>query len=289
MTDSRVAEWAEELYRAGDLRGCLEAARQGLAESGDSVPLLRLAGRCGSELGLPDGVAFLRRVVDLVPDDAGGWAQLGAALVDQGLLAEAAEALGQVLRFRPGDVQARVDLAHVSYAMGRQGEALELLAQASVDEPGQVAVVRSLVEMLRSAAQPTAALDSLRQFTDRTRDDPVILLDVAELQLAAGRLDDAFSTFRRVGEVDDQEHRIYAWHGMIQVEIRRERFRRALDLAIEATTLDRLQLTTDLLAFVAARLFGEGGRAAKPWEELQAALVAEQIEHRRFHLEALVA
>jgi hypothetical protein len=74
---------------------------------------------------------------------------------------------------------------------------------------------------------------------------------------------------------------------MIGIEIRTARFRRALDLAIEATALDRHQLTTDLLAFVAAKLFGEGGRAVVPQSELLAALVAEQAEHRRDHLEAL--
>ena len=54
--------------------------------------------------------------------------------------------------------------------------------------------------------------------------------------------------------------------------MRRERWRRALDLAVEATRVDRLGRTTDVLAFVVAQVFGEPDRPAPPREEVERAL-----------------
>ena len=46
--------------------------------------------------------------------------------------------------------------------------------------------------------------------------------------------------------------------------MRRERWRRALDLAVDATRVDRLGRTTDVLAFVVAQVFGAADRPAPP-------------------------
>jgi flagellar basal-body rod protein FlgG len=68
-----------------------------------------------------------------------------------------------------------------------------------------------------------------------------------------------------------------------------EQTHRALDLAIAATEVDRHQLTTDLLAFVTARLFGPGHRPSPEWADLQHELAQQRAEHRRRHVEALVS
>ena len=58
-----------------------------------------------------------------------------------------------------------------------------------------------------------------------------------------------------------------------------------MDAAIDATAVDRHQLTTDLLVFVSAQVFGTGGegREPRPWPELAAELAAERAAHRAFH------
>jgi hypothetical protein len=63
----------------------------------------------------------------------------------------------------------------------------------------------------------------------------------------------------------------------------RNRWRRALDLAIEATRVDRYGRTTDLLAYVVAEVFGSTDRPAPTRAEIDAALAASQAEHRRLH------
>jgi hypothetical protein len=71
--------------------------------------------------------------------------------------------------------------------------------------------------------------------------------------------------------------------------MRRERWRRALDLAVDATRVDRLGRTTDVLAFVVAKVFGTTeDRPVPTAEEVTSALAASRAEHRRLHEDSLV-
>ena len=81
---------------------------------------------------------------------------------------------------------------------------------------------------------------------------------------------------------------MYAFHGLIEVELRREHWRRALDLAVDATRVDRLGRTTDVLAFVVAQVFGEADRPAPEPRAGRRALARSRDEHRRLHEEACV-
>ena len=113
-------------------------------------------------------------------------------------------------------------------------------------------------------------------------------IDAAELNLALGRAENAVLEYSRLTAIDDEpEHEVYAYHGMIQGEIQREQWRRALDLAIEATRVDRYGRTTDLLAYVVTQVFGKADRPAPSRAEVDEALAASQAEHRRLHAEGL--
>ena len=83
-----------------------------------------------------------------------------------------------------------------------------------------------------------------------------------------------------VGSLD---HKVYAVHGMIEVEMRRERWRPALDLAVEATRVDRYGRTTDILAYVVTQVFGAGDRPAPSRRDVDDGLAASRNEHRRLH------
>ena len=145
--------------------------------------------------------------------------------------------------------------------------------------------------MYRSTGRLEQALDTARRVGESRPDDVTALVDVAELCLELGQLDEASAAFGRLLELDDEpEHDVYAYHGMIEVEIRRERWRRALDLAVDCTRVDRLGRTTDVLAFVVAQVFGEEEeRPSLPRSEIDEALARSRAEHRRRHAEALVA
>lgn len=119
-------------------------------------------------------------------------------------------------------------------------------------------------------------------------DDVLATIDVAELNMALERHDAAAAAFRRLLEVDTETgHEVYAYHALIQVEVARRQWRRALDVAIDATRVDRYGRTTDILAYIVTQVFGQSDRPGPNRSETEAALRASQLEHRRLHLEEL--
>jgi tetratricopeptide (TPR) repeat protein len=287
MTDP-IGE-ARGSFEAGDFRACREVALAGLAERPDDPALLRLAGRASLELDLDDAAGYLQRAVELDASDGESWLALGNALAGQGSPDEARAALERAVELRPDDVAALVDLGHASYAAGRPDDAIGYLKRATERDPANAGALRGLVEMYRSGGRLDDALGAAKQVAEGSPGEATAVMDVAELCLELGRLDEAAATYGRLLEVDDEpEHEVYAYHGMIEVEMRRERWRRALDLAVDCTRVDRLGRTTDVLAFVVAQVFGEEDRPAPPRDEVEAALERSRAEHRRRHAEAFL-
>jgi tetratricopeptide (TPR) repeat protein len=203
-------------------------------------------------------------------------------------LPEAADALRQATRLRPTDPAVLVDLGHTLYAQGETDAAIDQLSTAVQREPGNLNILRSLVDMYRRADRLQEALDTAMQIADLRPEDVLATMDVADLNLTLGNLDAAVAAYSRLRHIDpEEEHEVYAYHGMIQAEMQRERWRRVLDLAVDATRIDRYGLTTDLLAFAVVQVFGPSDRPAPSRAEIDAALAAEQAEHRRLHTEAL--
>ena len=284
-----VIEQAELSYKAGDFRQSRELAVQGLAAQPDDTRLLRLAGRSSLELDLDDAVGYLRRAAELAPNDGDAWRDLAMALMSAGDTTEGANALRQVVRLEPNAIQPAIDLAHLVHGLGRVEEAISLLSGVLKREPGNVPALRSLVEMYRAAGKLRPALAAAQEITRARPDDVVARLDTAQLNLALGNFTAATNEYGMLRTLDEPPHVAFAYHGMIQVELQRSNWRRALDHAIDATGVDRGELTTQVLAFTAARLFGDTAREVPTQEEIEAALAAEHLEHRRQHVEAWAA
>jgi tetratricopeptide (TPR) repeat protein len=144
------------------------------------------------------------------------------------------------------------------------------------------------MDMHRRAGNPARALEVAQQITQLQPNDVLGTLDVADLSRELGKFDDAVASYHQLKSIDDNpEHEVYAFHGMIQSEMQRDRWRRVLDLAIDATKVDRSGLTTDLLAYAVVQVFGASDRPAPDRAEVEAWLAAEQAEHRRLHTEEL--
>lgn len=272
-----------------ELEGARASALQALAQNPDDVEALRTAGRALFELGSEDAVTYFQRVTELLPDDPDSWHDLAGALVDQGRLGAASEAFRRAVQLRPDDAGDLVDFAHAAYGAGRVEEAVSVLEQAAERELPDAGVLRSLVAMYRRAGRLEDALAAATQVTELEPEDALATLDVAELSLDLGRFDDAVTAFARLRAIDPEpEHEVYAYHGMIDAELQRGRWRRALDLAVDATRVDRYGRTTDVLAYAVAKVFGEADRPAPSHSEIESALAASRAEHRRLHAEALV-
>jgi tetratricopeptide (TPR) repeat protein len=281
-----VVGQAEATFSAGEFRQSRELALQGLASRPDDVRLLRILGRSSVELDLDDGIGYLQKAVELSPDSPDAWRDLGMALINEGDASGAANALREVIRRNPDEISARFDLAHLQYALGERDEAIALLSTVSKLDPSDLAVLRSLVEMYREVGNLPAALEAAEEIARQQADDIVAKLDIAQLNLALGNFTVAAAQYAQLRTIDAApQHVAYAYHGLIQVELQRSNWRRALDYAIDATRVDRDELTTQLLAFTAARLFGDSARETLTQAEVEAVLTAEHFEHRRQHVE----
>ena len=285
-TETEHSGEPQGLYEQGDFQAARDAAERGLNERPNDVNLLRLAGKAGAELNLPGSSDFLRKAVELEPENADAWRELGDALLGEDRLKDATNAFRQAVELRPNDVGSLVQLAHTAYAAGDPEDAIGAIRQAVERDPNSLGARRALLEIYRAAKRPEDALAAAEELAESDPNDALALLDVAELYLTLDHPVDATAAFARLRKVDDDpDHEIYAVHGMIEAEIRRGRWRRALDLAIEATRIDRLGRTTDVLAYVVAQVFGAADRPAPSREEVDEALAASRAEHRRLHEE----
>jgi Flp pilus assembly protein TadD len=285
-----LAEEARASYDAGEFAAAHERAVAGLTESPDDIALLRVAGRAGFELGSEDAVTHLSRATEIEPDDAETWHDLAVALVNEGRLADASEAFRRAVTLRPDDARALVDLGHTAYVLGDAKQAVDHLRQAAEHEPDNLAAIRGLVEIYRREGRLGDALEAAEQAMRLDAEGILTTLDLAEIALDLNRLDEAVAAFSRLRGLDDEpEHEVYLLHGMIEAEMRRDRWRRALDLAVDATRVDRLGRTTDVLALIVSKVFGTTDERPVPSEDdVAAALAASRAEHRRLHEESLV-
>lgn len=283
MTDV-PAQQARAYLEAGDFRKSREAALEGLATAPDDPELLQLAGRAGLELDSDDALDQLERASRLAPKSAEAWHYLGEALATEGRMTEANDAFRRAVELDPDDQVALTHLGHTSYATGRDEDAVSYLAQAAERTRGASTAAISLVDMYRTLGQYDEALAQARRIAEAEPDDVMATLDVAELSVTVGQLDDAITAFGRLRELDDVPgHEAYPLHGMIEAEIHREDWGRALELAREASTIDPQGRTTDVVAFLEAQVSGPGEDPVPSLDEVRAALTASLAEYRRMH------
>jgi Flp pilus assembly protein TadD len=277
--------WAR--YDAGDFKASRRVAMEALESTPDDAELLRIAGRAGVELGSEDAVDQLRKVAELRPGEAESWRDLGDAHASDGQTDQATEAFRKALEIDPNDETSLTALGHAAYATGSDRDAVSYLEQAAERSSGASSAMISLVDMYREMGQHEEALAAAARIAEASPTDTAAAIDVAELSLEVGRLDEAAEAFERIRRIDElQDHDVYALHGLISVELRREGFERALELAREAATVDRHGRTAGVLAFVEARSGNESGDDPPPsQEEVEAALTASLAEHRRLHAE----
>jgi Flp pilus assembly protein TadD len=279
-------EQARTHLDAGDFATAREVAMEGLRSSPDDAELLRVAGRAGVELGEDDAVDQLRRATELQPDSGDALHELGDALLAEGRDEEAREVFRRAVELDPDDEVALTQLGHTEFAAGNEG-AVTHLERAAERARGMSTASVSLVEMYRALDQPEEALAAARRIAEAEPDDVAAALDVGELSLQAGRLDEALAAFERVRAMEDlPDHEVYALHGMILVELRRDAPERALELAREAARVDQYGRSVAVLAHLDPAPAGEEGAEQAPSRaEVESALADSLRDHRRLHAE----
>ena len=191
------------------------------------------------------------------------------------------------MRLQPGEVSLLIDMGNLLFGLERPEEALETLEHARRLAPGALPILRNLAEMYASLNRQEEALRTTREILELRPDDVLACCDAAGLCLHLEKFDEAAEFFRRLRRIDPaQEHEVYVIHGLVMTEIRRGDWRRAMEFAIEATRLDRCDLTTGFLACISGEVFGASTVARVSLAELATRFEAGQHEHRRLHAEA---
>ena len=288
------AKTSEDLYqrglaffRAGNYQRCLDTADQALAIDPDDGPWLLLKGTALVELGQSDeAIAVLRQATQAAPENPEAWRQLGLALLAGQEYRATIDAFRVALRLQPEDVSLLIDLGNVLFTLGHVEEAIQSLEKARSCRQGDLVILRNLEDIYTAASRHEQALQTTHDILELRPDDVLAHCDAAWLNLRLQRLDESANHFQALRHIDS-EHELYAVHGLVMTEIHRRNWRRALDLAIAATRLDRYEFTTKLLAFISGRLFGKTGGEIT-LGELDARFEAEHAEHRRLHAEGMV-
>ncbi|HUG84370.1 MAG TPA: tetratricopeptide repeat protein [Euzebya sp.] len=271
---------ARTALAGGDPDLALALAHEALETAPDDPGSLEVAVEAALEV-LDEEVVDLARRHVAVTDTAAAHRSLGLALLAEGDVTGAETALRAALRIDPHDAPAVVSLGHLIRMHGDTREATELLERAAVDNPDSPATIRNLIDVHRQAGRTRRAIDWAERLVVLVPTDPLALLDLAELSLELNEHDTALDAFTRLREVDTEPgHRVFPWHGMIEVQIRAGELRAALDLAVSAAGVDREPLTTDALAYVVAQVFGPGQRPAPTREALMAAFAADRARYR---------
>ena len=287
-TSAASQEWYERAlaaYRAGEYARCRDFAQEALATDPRNVAWLILKGMGLIELGQPkDAVEPLQQAISVAPDSADAWRQLGIAVLMAGDRTAALHAFQKTQGLRPGEVPVLVDVGNLLFTVARSQEALDTLEEARRLMPGDLTILRNLAEMYASLERYEEALRSTHEILELRPDDALACCDAASLCLRLNRLDEAADVFRTLRRID-QEHEVNAIHGLVMTEIRRRDWRRAVDLIIEATRLDRYDLTTGFLVYITGKFFGQSAVAEISLNELVARFETEQREHRRLHAE----
>jgi tetratricopeptide (TPR) repeat protein len=271
QTAGDARERVRVLFDAGEYDQSLQTARQALASFPDDVELLVLAGRAGVELDDQEAVEHLRRASELAPEDAAAWHHLGEALATDGRMDEAEAAFRRTVELDPDDQLALTHLGHTAVAAGRKEEGVGYLARASdiTQAPSSAAI--SLVDMYRSFGQYDDALAQARRITEAVPDDVLAWLDVAELSLELGQLEEAAGAFEHIREIDDVPgHEAYPLHGLLLVEIRREQWPRARELDTHLAAIDERGLSAE-----------EGDEPPPDRAQVEAALASSLVDYRR--------
>lgn len=293
--------------RAGDFKGALATADEGLAKDTNRAPYLALAGIAALRLGDPPrAVGYLRELHGLNPADEATRSNLARALVDCGEFEEAlAVATGgtttvlarteafvrqqmgdldgavatyrRVLADDPADVASLNNLGNVLGQLGETDAAIEAFEHAISYAPQEVEIYVNLANVLREADRSGPRLKVMRDAAAIAPDDRAVLTELASAYAHDDQFDESLRLLEEVSE---------RWpdFGSSQLELGRmyESLNRIDDLAALVAKLDAAEAPPEaglLNAWLAHRQ-GRFDEAA----ELAAAIPETIHPMRRFHL-----
>jgi tetratricopeptide (TPR) repeat protein len=259
-----------------------------LADSAKDARYAALQGRIAAVTGnFTEAENHFRTAMRLSPREKGFARQFVEFLQTAGRLNEAVALLEDLTRKDPPEADLLIDLGYVRLANGDRTGARKAVERAAASQPDNKAIQYSLAQMYAAIGQPAQAAKVLSEkFGDQA--SPRVLNELAGLLLQLERYDQAELTFRALGKRDSTAE-LMVDHGIIWSRIKRSDWRGALDVALNATRLDRHGVTTQFLTYAKDRLFRQPPNAPEREVELLQHLRDEMREYAELHAsEAIV-
>jgi len=259
-----------------------------LADSTKDARYAALQGRIAAVMGnFTEAENHFRTAMRLSPREKGFARQFVEFLQTAGRLNEAVALLEDLTRKDPPEADLLIDLGYVRLANGDRTGARKAVERAAALQRDNKAIQYSLAQMYAAIGQPAQAAKVLsEEFGDQA--SPRVLNELAGLLLHLERYDQAELTFRALGKRDSTAE-LMVDHGIIWSRIRRSDWRGALDVALNATRLDRHGVTTQFLTYAKDRLFRRPPNAPEREAELLQHLRDQMREYAELHAsEAIV-
>ena len=287
--ESCYAAGLEALERGDVTNAQAWAQRCGaLADSAKDARYAALQGRIAAVTGnFTEAENHFRTAMRLSPREKGFARQFVEFLQTAGRLNEAVALLEDLTRKDSPEADLLIDLGYVRLANGDRIGARKAVERAAALQRDNKAIQYSLAQMYAAIGQPAQAAKVLSEkFGDQA--SPRVLNELAGLLLHLERYDEAELTFRALGKRDPTAE-LMVDHGIIWSRIRRSDWRGALDVALNATRLDRHGVTTQFLTYAKDRLFRQPPNAPEREAELLQYLRDEMREYAELHAsEAIV-
>jgi tetratricopeptide (TPR) repeat protein len=274
---------ALQALQRGDLEEAQAVVIQGssLPRAGDDPRYVALCGKIAIAQNNYDlAAAQLRRAHKIEPENPDHTIQLAEALMATGSMSEAAVALEEGIRQRPGRADLLINLAYARLACDERDsacKALDTLAAISGIDPATIFAMAQCYQAAREESKAAFWFSRLA----RQAPHPRVLNDLARLCVHLRdfiEAEGAFQTLRK----SDPSAALMSLHGIAWCRIQRQHWREALEAAVTAMQFDSSDLTTDFVALVKDRLFT--GKTSPQFEhDLAQRLEDEMDDYAELH------
>lgn len=171
-----------------------------LSEPRAGLILNRLIEITGTGPGLDGVIRDVEKVAAKRPDDAKPQILLGHLYARRGRAGDSLAAFEAGARLAPGSTDAEVGLGTALLEAGRQGEAqaaFERAVEGATSEARKRELYRRLVDLALAAGRDGQALGWFERLVDGSPRDPDLRVELAELLVRIGRLDDAVAQYEK--------------------------------------------------------------------------------------------
>ncbi len=150
-----------------------------------------------------------RRVIQLYPNNAGAYSNLGVALYQQGKLEEAIAAYRQAIQLNPKDASDYYSLGNALRNQGKVEEAIAAYRQAIQIDPKDATAYDGLGFVLYNQGKVEEAIAAYRQVIQIDPKDATAYYRLGFVLYNQGKVEEAIAAYRQAIEIDPKDATVY--------------------------------------------------------------------------------